>query len=380
MNTIRPNLQKSSAFDALIGNKFTFTYSGSQVVKNELIIRDNITNNIIYQETAASFQLFHTLPDNILANGITYNAQIRAYDINNIASEWSNTIIFTCLKTPSFYFSNLTPNQVIQNSNYEFTLSYQQDNNEPLNTTKIVLYKNGAEKYSTGSKFGTSMLSANVNGLEDNTKYEIRATGETLNGIIVDTGLISFSIDYIEPSLWAMVDLENLCHTGEVRIQSNIISIIGTSNPSPPTYIDDTKVDLTENGSWVMFDEGFSIKDNFCLQLECNALNSNTPILIMTNEKYKITLHYMEAVIEEIEVAYLILKASNALTNYYQTSNYIYIPHKTDNLYIMIRKINQTYQVFFENPDYPDYLVMLSQHVHAITEQGDYIILESETS
>lgn len=345
---IRPNLHKASAFDSLLGNKFTFTYSGNQAVKNELIIRDNITNEVVYQEIIQSLQLFHVLSPAVLQNGESYNAQIRVYDIDNNVSDWSNTIVFVCLKTPYFNFSNLTPNQIIQSSSYDLVLDYQQENNEPLNVSRFVLYCGGAEIYNSGAKHGNNLLSNTINGLEDNTHYQIRATGETLNGLIVDTGLISFSVDYIEPSLFAIVDLENLCHAGEIRIQSNIKSIIGTSTPDLPEY-DNSRVVLTQIGSWVKFDEGFSIKNDFTLQIKGNAFIDYSTILVMTNDKSKIELIYMIGTFNGYECAYFVLKANNKITNYYQTSNYIDIPDKIDELYITIHKANQTYQIIVQN-------------------------------
>jgi hypothetical protein len=176
------NLFERPAFDATEPQVFTFSSTGSQAFKNRLTVRDNLTNAVVYNDIIETFQLRHELPANKLTNGVLYNAVITTFDINNVESAPSNTIIFYCYSTPSFMFSNLTENQIIQNSSYEVNLTYSQPQGEILNSWQVLLYDEHKQLLNTsGLRYKTDILSYVVSGLEDNDSYYIRATGETLN-------------------------------------------------------------------------------------------------------------------------------------------------------------------------------------------------------
>ena len=72
-----PIINKIDVFDANDNYTFTFTYFGSQSVKNQLVIRDNITNDIVYDKTINSMRLSHEIKseESVLVNGKTYKCE-----------------------------------------------------------------------------------------------------------------------------------------------------------------------------------------------------------------------------------------------------------------------------------------------------------------
>ena len=107
-------------------------------------------------------------------------------------------------------------------------MRYVQDENEPLNTYNVILYNSSRVQMSkSATLYGTSDLEYSLHNLADATQYYVRCLGETLNGMVADSGYIPFSVKYIVPTYWAYVDLTNNQNDGTVRISSNIRTIEG---------------------------------------------------------------------------------------------------------------------------------------------------------
>ena len=81
MALTRPTLLSQVAFDATQQQTFKFVaQSSSQITANLLIIRNNDTNDIVYQEKQETFKYEHIVNANELTNGIYYNATITIFD------------------------------------------------------------------------------------------------------------------------------------------------------------------------------------------------------------------------------------------------------------------------------------------------------------
>jgi len=349
----QPILYQMSAFDASLDCEFQFTYNGDQAYRNRLIIRNNETNALIYDQTITTFQLKHLLPAMSLTNGTGYNAQVQVYHKDGSSSAISNKIIFYCFTTPSFSFSNFEPEQRILNSSYTFNLAYEQPEGELLSAYKVTLYDSKRSEVYATSLLYDSALQTTVTGLIDNYQYFIRGTGVTVHNMDVDTGYIPFSVEYIRPSMFAVLNLENLWYEGSILIQSNIISIEGTSNPDPPIYIDDKWVDLSDPDHWVKFEKGFSIEDDFTLQLIGRAFNDHSTILEMSNYKNKIEISFHRGRFTGYgEIAYFVLRAYNDIETYITTSNYIPIPSPTEKINLWVRRIGALYEIKVQGAGY----------------------------
>jgi len=297
-------------------------------------------------------QTKHTIAPNILTNGTCYNAELQVFNKENIASSMSNRIVFYCYTTPVLRFTNIVENQIIRSSSYIPTLEYTQNEGELLNEYQVILYDiHHTQVYQTGILYTLENMKAHISNLSDNAKYYLRAVGKTLNGMDVDSGYIPISVEYIHPSLYAIVSLENNPVKKHIKIQSNIIPIEGIITPEPAIYINEKAIDLTADGTNVVFNDGFCIEDNFTLEYKDCGFKNTQCLLLLTEGNKKIELFYREGKFsgDINQKAYTWLKVTDRTTIYISASELIDIPLPTELLHIWIRRINNLYDVKMTN-------------------------------
>lgn len=345
---LSPILTSKTPFDSTVSTTFSFTYSGNQPQKNRLIIKKASDNTTVYDNTETTMQMYHTLIANTLTDGINYTAQLSVFDTNNVESPLSNTILFSCLSTPSFSFSNLTASQTINNSYYEFQLSYSQTQGELLSSYELYLYDSSQKQLNqTGLLYDVNNLKYTFANFIDKTEYYIRATGETVNGISLDTGLIAFNIAYTTPSMFAITQLDNLPESGQLKFTCNMKSITGTSNPSTPTYINNEKIDLTSSGSYALFNENFSIANDFTLETIASDFYPYQNAYEFSNGTNTITLKYMLNVFDNAigQQGWFLLEVPNAIATYRIATKPFTPLVSGQQVYLLIRRIGYLYDI-----------------------------------
>lgn len=297
MIQIQATIYSISPFDATIGTTIKFNWAGSQVFKNRCVIKDNASDETVYDNTIASFKLEHTidLSKAKLKNGSKYNAYITVFDKDDNESDLQSMgQIFLCLKTPVFNFKNVVDGQVLASSGYEFQLVYSQENNELLDSWAITIYDTTNTALSTsGIQYGTDNLSYTFSGFENKREYKLRAIGKTVNGMALDTGFVLVSILYQTAEIFSQVELENKPRLGAIQIRSNIISADGKLESGDPVYIDGKYIDLTNNT--LTYDEGFLLEGDFSIVLKGYNLTPNLPFfefLSRDNPNFKGTVTY----------------------------------------------------------------------------------------
>jgi hypothetical protein len=121
-----------------------------------------------------------------------------------------------------------------------------------------------------------------LDGLENSKTYFVKAFGETIRGIKIETVDVQFTVEYIQPSAFSAVQVENNWLAGSVTVKSNLILIEGTYD-GDPVYIDNNKIYLM-NGTPVVFNDGFTIAPDFSLQFKISDFNVGQSILSMEND------------------------------------------------------------------------------------------------
>ena len=351
----QPLLYTQNAFDATKPTNFLFNViGGSQVVGNKLTIQTNSNLQTVYSETQNSFQFIHSLPANTLTNGTYYQAFLNTIDSSHNISPQSNTIQFYCYSEPSFEFSNIPVNHIINNSNYNFEVVYNQTEGETLNAYVFNLYDVNKILISTsGTQYvGQSSLPTTISylfsGFENNTTYYIECNGVTLHNMQITTGQIEIVTSYEQPTLYTIFSATNNCQDGYVTLQSNVVNIVGTSYPSDPVYINNEELDLTQNNSYVTWTEGYEINDEFTLRIWGRNFIPNSEIFQFSNVNGdNISLSYCT----NSSNAWFELKAlSNGWqTGYVIQSNQIDLPENTEQIFIWIRRINNLYDLIIDN-------------------------------
>lgn len=285
----QPIVNPIAAFDATKKQAITFVViGGAQVVGNRLIIRNNQTGEIVYNQIQSSMKLEHILPANSLKNNNFYNAVIYTIDNGNDESVASVPIPFYCYTQPALTIDNIPSSGTIENGTYSFQGNYVQNEGELLNSYRFTLYDSNKTILAQSPLiyYNTDpSLTYLFSGMSNNTSYYIELTGETINSTILTSGVKSFTVRYIQPASFAICDLVNDCENGYIQISSNIVAIDGKSNPTPPKYIDDKEVDLREPDSWAEWDSGFSIKNDFTLRAWGRDFNPYEPIITLSNQQ-----------------------------------------------------------------------------------------------
>ena len=278
-----PILYTQVAFDASKDQAFKFNViGGDQVTGATITIKDNASLVTAYTGTSTSFAYSITVPAGSLVNGHYYQASIVTHNAAGESSQPSNTIQFYCYSTPSFEFSNLPSTHIINNASYVFDVTYNQTEGETLNAYRFDLFDNTGVLLSTsGSKYVSSSglpltVSYTFSGFEDKTVYGIQCTGTTVNGTLVDTGLVTISVQYETARGYSYLYLTNNCEDGNITVEANVVGINGSSYPDPPTYLADRLVDLTQEGSYVKWAEGYQLPNDYTMKIWGQAFRANT--------------------------------------------------------------------------------------------------------
>mgnify|MGYP003309528756 CR=1 FL=1 len=333
---MKPQLYNINTFDASKECEFRFVWEGNQSFGNICIIRDNITNDIVYQKPQTTMQLKHILPANSLINGKLYNVSIASKDINDEVSEYSSPVLFYCFTTPNFKFINVSDNQTIRNATYQVNMSYSQIEGEPLESYVIEMLDNARNiLQSSGIIYGNDLRYTFTN-LEDNQTYYIRATGRTLNGMEIETDYIFVSVNYEQPQIYSILTLENIKDDGLIKIQSNI-RIVECNTTKAPVFIDGEFIDLRNDT--LTINDGFSLDDDYIIRCVGYDIKHG---LIMTIGN--VHVYFRKYGIN----SYVELYAPFHESNYYCYSNYIENLKSTEKIEIFIIKKGRLYDVKIE--------------------------------
>lgn len=311
MALTQPILNSIAAFDATQEHIFSFiSIGGDQVVGSQLTIYDNETGDQVYQGNYTSFKFEYPLAAGTLTNGKYYNATISTINNASEFSEPSNPVAFYCYTTPILTITNIPTSGTIEQSNYTFQGNYVQEEGELLNGYQYTLYNSNKEQISQSSILYDGLYQYTFSGMANDTSYYVELSGSTINNTSVSSGLLLFTIRYIQPASFAICDLVNNCQNGFIQISSNIVSIDGKSEPDPPKYIDDKEVDLTDEESWVQWDEGFNIQNDFTMRIWGRSFGDNETIVTMKNELDT------DSVPNRIEMKFMATNIIDTLPNY----------------------------------------------------------------
>lgn len=310
----QPIVNPIPAFDAITVNTIDFVViGGAQVVGNRLVISNNETGEQIYNVKQLTMKLEHTLPAGTLFNGGYYNAVIYTVDNSGAESEASTAVPFYCYSNPVLTIDNIPSTETIENGTYAFVGNYAQQENELLDSYQFTLYDSNKNILSQSPLIyyeSDSSLSYTFVGMSNDTAYYVSLTGETVNNTQVTSGLRYFTVRYLQPASFAICDLINDCEDGYIQISSNIVAIDGKSNPDPPIYIDDKEVDLTDPDTWVKWNEGFRIKDDFTLRAWGRNFSEYEPLITLTNNTNS------DTVPNKIELKWMVAEVVEQLPNY----------------------------------------------------------------
>ena len=320
MALVTPIVNSIPALDATEANTITFTANGGDpIVKNEIKILTNDENEtVVYSHIETTSALGQIIPANTLTNGGYYKVLFRTYDASNNTSEWSNYQPFYCYSMPTLTF-NISDEQIIHDSSFNLTLTYNQAENERLGSAIIYFYDiNDRLISSSGNLFNSNtppiVFDYPLSNLENNTGYKIKADATTVDNTILTTGLITFYISYeivdTEGKVYPEVDsCEGCIHA----VSSPIIRASkgrNEHNPNELSYIDsDTKLDLTSvvgevnvdnpYSYWVRWYEFYPVSTFFLFRLWFYPARTSFHVAKIISETNTINIYYRRGMTED---------------------------------------------------------------------------------
>lgn len=245
-----------------------FTYSGNQAIKNRVVITNNTTGNIVYDETQTTMKLQHEIQENSLIAGVQYLIQVQVFDAQGNNSNLSEPILFYCFTTPTFLFLNISDNDTYRNASIELEVFYSQLENEQLKSIQYLQYSYDKVLLSKSDTL-FNLYSHTFYGLKNNTPYYFRAIGETVHGILLDTGYVKLNIEYKTLPANIIFKAENNRCEGFVKLTSNIKDIEYEFD-NDNYVLKDGLLTLKENS--LTYKNSFNVYDDFVLFVVAKSL------------------------------------------------------------------------------------------------------------
>lgn len=181
----------------------------------------------------------------------------------------SDPVLFYCFTTPVLKFIDVNDNDTYKNASINLSLEYTQNEGEEIKDYQFAMYSEDKILQSSSNVIYSSSLSDyTFYGLKNNTKYYLRAYGETVHGMKMDTGYIGINIRYNTIPANVAFQVSNQYHGGYIQIETNILS--------PGYYLDNDDYTF-ENGTVTLinnsltYDE-FKVFDDFSLFVEAKKL------------------------------------------------------------------------------------------------------------
>lgn len=371
MALVKPIGISTPAFDATQNHLFQFqALGGNQIVKNRLIIRNNNTTQIVYNQETTTYKYEHLLPANTLQNGVYYNFSFITYDKDSNASMESSPISFYCFTQPTLKFTNIPSNNIIETSTFNFEFTYDQKEKELLDYVVVNLFDaNGNLLIKSNEIYGTdivpTLLSYTVSGLLDNISYDIQLIGKTVNNTEIRGEKTHFTVNYYYPELFNVVDVTNLCEQGSVHVTNNVVLIEGDNEPNPPKYLDGTKVNLNKKDDYIRWNKGFKIGDTFTLQAWLNpVLKGETIRLYNESDPTKRIEIALEREIpfgeSEYKDSIVVRYYDEKKVNVYKYSDYHTLVNNLSDLIVWVRKTKDDILVKLVEKNHVDNVLQLN--------------------
>ena len=362
---VQPILYNIAAFDASHTQTFKFFVNGGdRVASNKLIIRKNDSSQeVVYERIATTFSLENlydpsdaTYP-NALENGQYYQAVIITYNEaggSGDSSVESLPIQFYCYTQPTFDFINLPTGNIVQGSNYTFSVQYSQTENEPLSQYNFSLYDTSNNLVATSGAVYTGSttvpieISYTFDGFLNGERYKLLVAGQTAEGTLISTPVIFIDIAYNTPEIFSPMYVTNNCDGGYISVQSNLILLDGSYEGGQPTYIDGSAIDLSNSDDSVTWGQNYTIPDDFSVVVWGYNFINDEDIIILKDENGDIVrVQYKEESGEcwfELFVYYV--EDSETHLCYEIMSNVLMLPESSYNIQMAFRCIDGLYDVW----------------------------------
>lgn len=286
-------------FDSLDIEIFKFSYKGNKVAGTRLKIYNAESGVLVSAttDTQHAFKSEHHLPSGTLVNGIDYEAvlYVSTYNANSTVTDYieeSNRISFSCKSSPHILFNNASV--TINKSSYNFDMTYNQEQNDPLYQYTITLVDNssGKEKYNSGVLYCNDPsvplnLSNSIYNLEEGI-FTLIVSGQSASGISFFSSTNNVNIKYTKPRSFNLITAENKSQIKSVEIATQYKIITGkTQFESKAKYVTyntvEKGIDLTND---IVVFENFGKDSDFTVIGESSYMKIDELMLTILGGDY----------------------------------------------------------------------------------------------
>ena len=372
----KPSILLIKPFDSKKEYTVQMNYTGNLPYKNKITIYDATTLAIVYTNTVQSHLLRHTIPANILVNGKKYAIDCQMFDSNGTPSAISDKTYFYCFEEPVFKFDGLKDKDTIENTMITLSIKYSQPNWEDLFNYRFYLYNDGKTLLNQSDiLYDWTNPTYTFKGLDNRTVYYVRATGQTKNGIELDTGYLEIFTDFKNPSGYARI-YTSVTRDSVVHGYTNIVLIEPTGKDPSEFDFNNGWIDLREKT--LTYDEGFLIADDFTMSIRIRNANENSDILKCSNASKGFVL---SSYLHDDGTRYK-LTVPSVFGNYILYSEPFNIK-ANDEVCIHIRRINNVYllKVWLNGGSHDDYNLWLGtdRPIRNVSNYDVWIDLDRDT-
>ena len=272
-----PSVIPFAPFDPVMGCSVEFQYTGNQPKKNRVVITNNTTNQVVYDEPQTTNACRHVIPANsaleaeLNSGYCKYELQVQVFDEEGNSSNLSAPVLFYCLTTPTFAFANITEGQTYRSATIDLAITYSQAQGESLRSVQFFKYAYDKTRLSQSTVSYTETTHT-FTGLDDNQTYYFRAIGETTHGIALDTGYVAVNIVYDVLPANLLLKVENKYSEGYIQLTSGIRNIAYELYNDNYTLEDDVLILRDNTLVYKDFDANNNVSGNFTLFVEARKL------------------------------------------------------------------------------------------------------------
>lgn len=193
-----------TALDFASTTTFSSQVNGSLITHYRDLIYRIDTGATLYDSTklAVTPNLYDkdTLSKTITGGTITYKGSVKWTRTlwNGTAFATSKEVQFYSATTPT---ANLSVTSPITSKSATFTTVYSQAESVPVESYQYFLYTVSGTLLESSPVYYNQKLSQNYDGFIDDTTYQVKCVIKNAYGQTVDTGMVSFSVDYVQPNI-----------------------------------------------------------------------------------------------------------------------------------------------------------------------------------
>jgi len=251
-----------NALDFASATTFSSQVNGSLITHYQDLIYRVDTSATLYDSTklAVTPNLYDkdTLTKTISGGTITYTGSVKWTRTlwNGIAFATSKEVQFYSASTPT---ASLTVSSPITSKSNLFTTVYTQAESVAVESYQYFLYDSSSVLIDQSDVIYSQKLTYTFTGFLDASTYYVRCVITNIYGQIVDTGLIIFTVDYVQPNVYFTPEIGLNQDTSGVTLDlANIVQITGTSSGTilyidPYLIANNAGLNIADGSSYVEF-------------------------------------------------------------------------------------------------------------------------------